>query len=379
MVIRTKTILSIVVILVGVLGFIDSTRAQERYESSMHAPSGGTTGTPDELAAAIVSPLTASCLTGTSFSGVPIQGAVFTNATPLQGFPTDTGSFLVLSNGEATAAPGVATIFHSSDLSGVGIPPAGPNGSPDALTSFDAVTLTLTFDLPPNPGLLSFDWKFGTEENPTFTSTFPDYFRADVTPTTGPMTGSSVNIALLPDLSPVTVTNASLFSNAPTGSSTTPGPPFPSPDDVVYNAVTSPKSVAFLDLSPFGGETITLALRVADVNDPILDSAAFLDKVTIQGCEVEEGLPTTTSIIDTVETGSSTCPIEIFVDRDGCALSIVPDDTCPTPTDSGDFTVVIDGNSNTTAAKCEGNAVIPGSFTYCYPNATGSMTCITFG
>ena len=66
MVIRTKTILSIVVILVGVLGFIDSTRAQLREESTTHPASGGTTGTPAELAAAIVTPLTASCLSTTS-------------------------------------------------------------------------------------------------------------------------------------------------------------------------------------------------------------------------------------------------------------------------------------------------------------------------
>ena len=127
MLIRTKTILSFVLILVGVLGFVAVPGAQERHES--YEPYvGAPPPTKEDLAAAIVTPLTAaSCLTEVTFDGVASQGAVFTSATPLQGFPTDTGSFAVLSSGiAAQAAPGPATTFVSTNLSGVTVPAGDP-------------------------------------------------------------------------------------------------------------------------------------------------------------------------------------------------------------------------------------------------------------
>lgn len=373
-----KTILSIVLILVGAWGFTAIAGEQGRRESShITLRSVETTLTPEELAAAlaaaIVTPLTAtSCLTDVSSDGVVTQGAVFTSPPSLQGFPTDTGSFAVLSSGIAANTPGEATDFESTDMVGVDIPASDPLGSPDGFISHDAVTLTLTFALPANPGVLTFKWKFGTEENPQYLeSNFQDYFRADVDTSAGVF-----NIARLPDLSPVTVDNANAFSNSPGGTdSENPDPPFPSPNDVVYNSVTTTIATATKDLSFFGEETITLALRVADANDTVLDSAAFIDSVTIEGCEA--ALPTQTSKRDIVETGSSTCPIEILVDDDGCATDIVPDGSCP-PSVVEKFAVQIGAISGTDAAVCEGNASFPGSFRYCYPNAAGSMTCITF-
>ncbi|KJS86262.1 MAG: hypothetical protein JM58_07120 [Peptococcaceae bacterium BICA1-8] len=257
----------------------------ERRTENTYPPQGflQVSPTPQELADAIVSPGTKPCLVGVAFSGLPEQGAIFT--TPLQGFPTDGNSFTVLSNGIASLTPGVATTYETQDLGGVTIPAGNPQGSPDGLTSFDVVTLTLTFQLPANPGVLSFDWKFGTEENPSFTTTYPDYFRADVTTSTG-----FTNIALLPGNIPVTVTNAAPFSNAVGGDSSNPTPPFPTPNDVVYNAVTTNIFTATFDLSTFGGETITLALRVGDVHDGSVNSAAFIDNVNISNCKVTRGV-----------------------------------------------------------------------------------------
>lgn len=240
--------------------------------------------TTQELANAIVAPASKCCLINSNLDGLPAQGAVFD--TPLQGFPTNGNSFIVLSNGLAALTPGVATTFVSQNLGGVTLPAGDPQGSPDNLPSFDVVTLTLTFQLPKcNPGVLSFDWKFGTEENPSFTNTFPDYFRADVTTSSG-----ITNMALLPGNLPVTVTNAAAFSNAPGGSSAAPTPPFPTPNDVVYNAVTTNIFTATFGLHMFGGETITLAFRVADVNDANFNSAAFIDNVSISGCMQTRGI-----------------------------------------------------------------------------------------
>ena len=232
-----------------------------------------------KLADAFVSPGTLDCLINSKLEGKVVQSAIFTN--PLQGFPTNGSSFIVLSNGIAANTPGVATDFSSNDTDGTTIAAGSPMSSPDGFTSFDAITLSLSFVVPENPGNLSFDWKFGTEENPTYlNSSFQDYFRADViTPST------TTNIALLPADGPATVDNADNFSNSPTNSSGNPGPPYPTPNDVDYNSVTSNLITSTFDLSPYAGEIITISFRIADCSDATLDSAVFLDNLQIEGCE----------------------------------------------------------------------------------------------
>ena len=229
------------------------------------------------LAGAIITRRTKNCFLGSELSGVDEQAAIF--ETELQEFPTNGASYLVLSSGTAVTTAGNATTFQSVNTNGVFIPGGDPQGSPDGLNSFDVVTLSLTFKVPENPGNILFDWKFMTEENPSFINTFTDYFRADLATSQG-----IFNIALLPDNSPVTVANAAPFSNAPGGSSEFPAPPFPDPDDVVFNAVSTPIMTASFDLSPFAGEIITLSLRVADVNDSVYDSAVLIDNLRIEGC-----------------------------------------------------------------------------------------------
>jgi len=234
--------------------------------------------TPQQLADALVSTKTKSGLTAVTFAGNVIQGEVFT--TPLQGFPTDGDSFVVLSNGVASTTPGIATTTESQSVGGETIPAGDPMGSPDGLISFDAVTVSLTFSLPEKPGRLSFDWKFGTEEIPSFQNTFKDYFRADI------ITGSGhTNIALLPNDNPVTTFNMQPFSNRPGGGSSDPTPPYPTPDDVTFNSVTTNITRSFFDLTPYGGQEVTLAFRVADVLDSTLNTGALIDNVRIEGLE----------------------------------------------------------------------------------------------
>jgi len=241
----------------------------------------GVAPTPAQMAAAISPSATLDHLTASSFTGAPEQAAVF--LTPLQGFPTEGTRYLVLSSGIAALTPGVATTFVSHSVGGPSLPAGAPLASPNGLASFDVASFTVSFSLPETVADLSFDWKFGTEENPSFTSSFPDYFRADVfTPATN---GQPQNIAVLLNARPVTVTNAAPFSNAVTGSSGSPGPPFPTPNDVVYNAVTRETQKASIDLSNFAGQNVTIQFRVADVNDAILNSAAFIDNLTI-GCRL---------------------------------------------------------------------------------------------
>ena len=234
--------------------------------------------TPERLASAILTSNTINCLVDVEYVGIPAQSTIFTES--LQGFPTNSSQFIVLSNGLASEVPGTAVNFLSFLTGGPSLSPGAPQSSPDNLQSNDVVTFSLVFKVPNNPGNLSFDWKFGTDENPTFTQSFPDYFRADV------FTSSGVfNIALLPNNEPVTVTNAAPYSNNVTGSSENPQPPFPVPNDVGYNAVTQIYT-ASLNLAPYAGEEITLAFRVADVNDSSIDSAVFIDYLRIDGCKV---------------------------------------------------------------------------------------------
>lgn len=234
--------------------------------------------TIDEVVDALVTPLTRMCLVDAEMTGPSVQSAVF--STPLQDFPTAGTEYVVLSSGDASLTPGVAPTFVSNDTGGPVLPGTDPLASPDGVTSFDVVTVRLEFLLPKNPGKLTFDWKFGTEENPEFVGQVADYFRADII-----TSQTTENIALLPDGSPVTVDNAAPFSNAPGGNSMAPLPPYPTPNDVTYNAMTTEVYTSEYDLSCLGCEIITLQIRVADVFDRFYNSAAFIDNLRITGCE----------------------------------------------------------------------------------------------
>ncbi len=239
--------------------------------------------TPQQLADAIVTPATKSGLVDVTYTGDVSQGAVFT--IPLQGFPTQGNSFIVLSNGDVSTTSGTAITFESQIAGGEYIPGTDPRGSPDGLDSYDAVTLSLDFLLPSNPGKLSFDWKFGTEEIPSFNFRYKDYFRADVITTSG-----FTNIARLPDNTPVTSLNMQPYANLPSGISEAPVRPYPTPDDVTFNSVTTNIAKAIFDLTPYAGQTITLAFRVADVRDGTVNSGAFIDNVRIEGFEICRGI-----------------------------------------------------------------------------------------
>lgn len=229
--------------------------------------------TADDLAAAILTPGTATLLTAASKVGVAAQFEIYT--TSLQGFPTDGSSYTLMSTGNASGIAGEAITFYSYVTGGPTSPPYSHRG----YFSYDIATLSLTLSVPAEATTLSFDWKFGTEENPTYIGSFVDWASAIVTTSVG-----STNILLLPDGKPVDVDNAIPFSNAVTGSSNLPGLPYPSPNDVVYNAVTGMYTTTF-NVAPFVGETIRIDFWVGDENDEILDSALIIDKLNIEFIE----------------------------------------------------------------------------------------------
>jgi hypothetical protein len=57
------------------------------------------------------------------------------------------------------------------------------------------------------------------------------------------------------------------------------------PDDIVYNAMTTGLQGVAFDLTPNANTTVTVSLRVADAGDAILDTAALIDNLQIDGCQ----------------------------------------------------------------------------------------------
>jgi len=227
-----------------------------------------------ELAAAILTPGTATLLTAASTVGIATQFEVYTAS--LTGFPTDGSSYALMSTGNASGIAGVATTFYSFATGG----PSSTQPSHRGYPSYDIATLSLTLSVPAGAETLSFDWKFGTEENPTYIGPdgIIDWASAIVTTTAGP-----TNILLFPDNNPVDVNNAIPYSNVVGGSSVSPLPPYPSPDETVYNAVTTAMYTSTFDVAPFVGETISIDFWVGDELDLILDSALFIDNLIIEG------------------------------------------------------------------------------------------------
>lgn len=231
-------------------------------------------------AAAAVLTARASCLaTASAMAGVDAQSMVY--ASTLQGFPTHGNTYLLLSTGYASLTAGTATTYQSHDMGGLTLAANAPYGSPDGVASFDVTTFTVSFQLPANGSAsLSFDWRFGSEENPSWTTEFTDYFRADVFAGAGTHLG---NIARLPNGSVVSTSTAAAYSNAPGGTSSSPTPTFPTPNDVIYNAMT-PTYTSSIDLSAYAGQLVRIQFRLADARDRVLNSAVFIDNLDLAFC-----------------------------------------------------------------------------------------------
>ncbi|MDX9759352.1 MAG: choice-of-anchor L domain-containing protein [Bacteroidota bacterium] len=264
-----------------VLAFAPPLTAQEegRTESAPPATLSKISATAADAAAAVLT-ARAACLAGPStMFGNSAQSMVY--ATTLQGFPTHGSDYLLLSTGYASLTAGSATTYQSHNMSGASLPANDPYGSPNGVPSFDVATFVVPFSVPANgSATLSFDWRFGSEENPTYTTSYTDYFRADVFDGAGNHLG---NIALLPNGSPVSTSTAAAYSNVPTGSSSFPGPVFPSPNDVIYNAMT-PTYTSSIDLTSYAGQTVRIQFRLADARDAILNSAVFIDNLDLAFC-----------------------------------------------------------------------------------------------
>jgi len=232
----------------------------------------GTPSNEQELVSALLTPDSIQYVDNLTFHGASAQLGVLSYS--LQGFPVAGAQYLGVSTGTVADIAGQAPTFVSTDVDGVDI----PGGSPDGLNGYDVATLSIRLDLTgvsasDNPKLV-FYFKFMSEEVPTFVgSEFQDFFTVHVYNASGTFVE---NIARLPDGSPFTIDNAWPLMNQVEGSSGNPLPPYPDPNDVVFNGCTDVRPVEF-GLSGLAGQVCTIEFQIGDVSDEIYDSAVFLD------------------------------------------------------------------------------------------------------
>ncbi len=241
----------------------------------------GTLANEQELISALVAPDSIQYVDNLTFEGISEQVAVFTSS--LQGFPVEGSQYVAVSTGVAAVTAGQATDYASWNVGGVEI----PGGSPDGYNAYDVATLTLRLDLTgvsaSDKPELTFYFKFMSEEVPEYLwSSFQDFFTVKAYNANGTLVE---NIARLPNGDPFTIDNAWPLMNQVGGSSFSPLPPYPDPNDVSFNGCTDTRTVVF-DLSGLAGQVVTLEFRIGDVSDGIYDSAVFLDGL---GVDLEGG------------------------------------------------------------------------------------------
>ena len=159
---------------------------------------------------------------------------------PLQDFPTDSGSYVLLSTGDVSDVP-------AGGASGSAPEAAATRGDLAVAghAANDIVTLSITVAVPPDATTLSFDWKFGTDEG--FGTSFQDFFSAD---------GLTV-----------TVDSAFPLSSCP-----------PVPGDVRLTCMVRRVQTHAIDVT--GLSEYTINMELADELDDVVDSVAFIDNLT---------------------------------------------------------------------------------------------------
>ena len=222
-------------------------------------------------AAAITGTNSASTLAN-ALSTVPVTGSTldvspevpppFANGTgdaPLAGFPTNGGTFTILTSGDVALADDP----NSAQNSGTSLnydPPARGDAN-------DATTLGVGFNVPQGTNCLNFDYRFFSEEFPEFVGTsFNDRFIAELDSTTWTAAGQTSSAPL--DFA-ARGTQISINSIGPTAVSTA------NSAGTTYDAASA--TVTTKTVVTPGAHT--LYLSIFDASDHIYDSAVFVDNL----------------------------------------------------------------------------------------------------
>jgi gliding motility-associated-like protein len=227
-----------------------------------------TTYTPQELVEDI---LVSGCLEAfnVTYNGDPISVGYFNGAIGSSGF----NEGIVLSSGDAVEAAG------PDDATSEGTSTSGGSDA-DLQDLIPTHTVNdaaiLEFDFIPASDSLQFEYIFGSEEFPEFAnSSFNDVFGFFLSGPgiTGPYSNNSINIALLPNGTPVTIDNVynnPLYYVGSTSGSGGDGLAYS--DDIEYDGASIPLT-AEADVTAC--ETYHIKLAIGDAGDSSYDSGVF--------------------------------------------------------------------------------------------------------
>ena len=201
-------------------------------------------------------------VTGSEFETLPPHGTpTAVGNSPLAGFPTDGPTYAILSTGDAGDAddPGSYTL--------------GDNGGGHVRgdTDYDVVILRVDFTVPSELNCLQFDFKYLSDEWPTWVkSPFNDAFIAELDHSTWTTSGTTIsapdNFAFDPDGQPITVNAAGATAMQAQFA-----------DGTRYGGAT-PVLTAGTLLTP---GSHSLFLSIFDQGDHIADSTVFLDNLKL--------------------------------------------------------------------------------------------------
>jgi uncharacterized repeat protein (TIGR01451 family) len=234
------------------------------------ASTGSQAAAAGDVAAAIAA--NPSLVTGASYTTLPPSGAPTAVATTSSAsFPTNGGSYGILSSGDATQAPqpGGNT---STDLGGASV-----RGN----TDFDVTVLKIDLAVPANANCLSFDFRFLSAEYPTFVGqTYNDAFIAELDNSSWTTSGSAITAP----------NNFAFDPNGKVISINATGPAAMSQADAagtaffhIGGAENQGGGTVLLHAStPITAGAHSLYLSIFDQGDHILDSAVFVDDLTLR-------------------------------------------------------------------------------------------------
>ena len=282
----------------GVILYINSLQDDSYAEIKDQVDTSGGTITVTKVvvrdatqeALALLTDNSKSTLVQAEFKGVEEQ--INISAIPKQKFPTDGDNYVVISTGKVSDVfSGTAEKFISTNVGGVYIPKGHPRK--ENLDVYDVASLNITLKVPENAHTLTFKWQFGTEEIPSWlNSEFMDFFTAKLILPNGYVK----EVTNMPNGEIPTVNTIKDFVNIPGGSSQAPLPPYPVPNDVALNALTTAGSKdepfepfkSVINVEPYQGQLIKLSFQIGDASDAIYDSAVFLDEIGFDVAETVE-------------------------------------------------------------------------------------------
>lgn len=232
---------------------------------------GGSISSAAELGEAITTDNFWTLVENVEFLGKFAQGEVLPQSQSFGDFPVQGDQFGIISSGVAEDAAdpyGDTSTYFATNPSNNSLIPK----SPDGYDVNDPAAIRLTFAVPSDAEKVEFTYAFATEEIPTWVgSSFQDFFTAELELPDGTVQ----NVATLPDGNPVTVDNVRKYVS--------------SSNETSLNRVTE-TFVNEIDVSSYQGEQLSLTFGVADVSDSSLNSAAFLDGVSLGDTQYSQTL-----------------------------------------------------------------------------------------